>query len=394
MFAAILPGGANYLIILLLTLSGDFSDAGIFRLFLSVFGLFGLATFLESRKSFLTAAVAENRVAMLSIFAQRLKISAALFAVTILIYGANFVAKAFPFNPNILAVIGCAVLFFCFDYHLPVLQARKRFALLALLEILKYSAAIAVFFSVVLLNQTIGTATIGLLATIAIFHIGYFFAYVPKLAFPATNRNARRYSHTDPAARRARALSYANILPASLEHLDKILVGWIFGLEILGIYALAFSTGRLVFNILKPSLYIYYRSFVDKVPSGKQLISIGIGFTILGLLLSSLFQLLVLNTSLLQNFGSGAAATTILFLGYGIGMVRAVYSHALALHKHGNANRIFHASLLSSFASIILLIFALRMPPATAIILLALQYPLRDGLSVAFLSWRRGNSDA
>jgi hypothetical protein len=88
-------------------------------------------------------------------------------------------------------------------------------------------------------------------------------------------------------------------------------------------------------------------------------------------------------------FKAGASATVILFLSYGIGIMHAIYGQAFALNKDSDARHALHASILATLASLIVLGVALASPPYAALPLLALQYPLRDGLSTWLMAHYR-----
>ena len=70
-------------------------------------------------------------------------------------------------------------------------------------------------------------------------------------------------------------------------------------------------------------------------------------------------------------------------------MLHALYAQAFALNHQSGAGQALKAHLLATMASLILLGCALASPPATALVLLALQYPLRDGLSVLLMAHYR-----
>src|SRR5690606_21263964 len=139
--------------------------------------------------------------------------------------------------------------------------------------------------------------------------------------------------------------SIANLVPASLEHIDKLLVGWVFGLEFLGAYALAYTTGRFLYNSLKPALYIYYRRFVDRMPGWRLLRFVGAGFTLFGIVNATIFVLAIIYVPEMHRFEMGAPATVILFLSYGIGIVRAIYGQAFALNKDSDARHTLWAAV-------------------------------------------------
>lgn len=382
MAAATLQGGMNYAIVLFLTFTASLVATGEYRAYFSWYSLIGLASMLESNKLYIRSLVADDRAAITALLANRLLFSNAVALIVTLAWGVGRWSGWFAMPDLLPPIAWIAALVFPFDLYIAEYQAHRQFLRLFLVELVKYGVALALFIGLVHSGQSVATAVLVQLGWLALFHLAAFavisgrhveWGVLARRLWPLIKA---------PAARDARTYSFANMFPASLEHVDKLLVGWVFGLEFLGVYTLAYSTGRFLYNILKPAMYVYYRRFVDAMPGWPLLRRVSIGFSALGLAMALTFLAAIALLPQMVSFASGRWATVILFLGYGPGILHAVYAQAFALNKDSVAAHAFRAHLLATLASLMLLGGALLSPPATALILLALQYPLRDGLSV------------
>ncbi|HEX8215896.1 MAG TPA: oligosaccharide flippase family protein [Allosphingosinicella sp.] len=380
--ASSLQGFVNYFIVLYLTYDAGAADTGTYRALFSFYSLLGLASMFETNKVFIRSIVADDKEATTALFANRMLFSWGTLLLIGLVYGLSRAAGSESVPVSLLLIAGLSAIIYPLDSYLSFLQARGRFQLLFWFELVKYSAALATFLLMLRSGASIESAVLAQLAAMALCHVAYFSLIVREFVdFGATRRRFGAMIRSS-AAGQARTYSVANIFPASLEHVDKLLVGWMFGLEFLGIYTLAYSTGRFLYNALKPALYVYYRRFVDRMPGPKLLRTVTIAFTIVGLVNAALFVAALAWIPEMEPFRSGAAATIILFLSYGTGILHAVYGQAFALNKDSEASHALRASILATAAAAILLCCALLSEPGVALVLLALQYPLRDVLSV------------
>ncbi|WP_221794539.1 hypothetical protein [Aquisediminimonas sediminicola] len=388
--AAALQGGMNYAIILYLSFAQDLAATGAYRTVFSYYGLLSLASMYESNKVYIRDVVRGDVDGLTAIVANRLIFSLGSFLAIVLAWGIGRASGHFAVPDILLPIAAISVCVYPFDLYLARLQAERRFAYLFMIESLKYGGALLLFCLLIAIGWSVGLAVVAQLGLLALCNLWFFALHCARdvqfgamLVRPFALLNAT-------AARDARTYSIANMLPASLEHVDKLLVGAVFGLQWLGIYALAYSTGRFVYNIIKPALYVYYRHFVDAMPGWRLLRRVALGATYLGALMAGVFLLLVAQWPVMVHFAMGRWVTVILFLGYGLGMLHALYAQAFALNRQSVAGHAFKAHLLATTASLILLGGALASPPATALVLLALQYPLRDGLSVLLMAYYRG----
>jgi hypothetical protein len=387
--ASALPGAVNFVITVYLAYDAGMAETGEYRILLSCFMLLGLAAMMETNKVFIRSIVADDHEATTALFANRLLFTLGAFLLVGLGYLVSEALGLHKISLAVVAVAALSVIIYPLDSYQSLLQARGRFNLLFVSELVKYALAFAAFVVGIEFGLTVTQATIAQLCMIALCHIAYF-ALVTRtfVDFGLVRRRLGAMLKSGPA-KQARIYSYANLVPSSLEHIDKLLVGLVFGLEFLGVYALAYTTGRFVYNTLKPALYIYYRRFVDRMPGWRLLRFVGVGFTLFGIVNAAIFVLAILYIPEMHRFTSGAAATVILFLSYGIGIVRAVYGQAFALNKDSDARHALWAAVQATMLSLALLGTALLSPPPVALVLLALQYPVRDGLTIFLMNHYR-----
>jgi hypothetical protein len=387
--ASSLPGALNFIITVYLAYTAGMAATGEYRTIFSCYSLIGLAAMFETNKVFIKSIVANDHEATTALFTNRLVFTLGAFLVVVAFYavGGAFGMPAMPGSLVVIAAI--SVVIYPLDSYLSLLQARGRFNLLFVSELVKYGLALIAFVVAMEAGCSVGQAMIAQLGAIALCHIAYFSLVTRTFVdFVLVRRRFAAMLRSGPA-KQARIYSYANLVPASLEHVDKLLVGWVFGLEFLGVYTLAYSTGRFLYNTLKPALYIYYRRFVDRMPGWRLLRIVGIGFTLLGIASAVIFLLAIAYIPAMHRFASGSVATVILFLAYGIGIVRAIYGQAFALNKDSDARHALWAAVQATLLSLICLGAALLSAQPVALVLLALQYPLRDGLTVMLMHYYR-----
>lgn len=384
--ASTLQGGMNYVVVLYLSFGSSLAATGEYRTLFSLYALLALTSMMESNKVYIRSVVTESADAATALFANKLACSV-LGAVAVaggwgIGRVAGWIESTDLYFPAI-ALLSAAI--YPFDLYIAHLQAKRRFRALFATESVKYLGALGIFLVVYRLSGSVGMAVTAQLAAMSLCTIAFFAIFARRWVRPAQALRQFYGKLRSQPAKEARTLSAANFLPASLEHVDKLLVGWFFGLTVLGAYTLAYSTGRFLYNILKPAMYVYYRRFVDRMPGWPLLRRVGLAFSLLGLGMSAAFLVALARVPEMAKFESGRWATVILFCSYGVGIVHAAYSQAFALNKETNARHALSANALATLASAVLLGSALVSQPPVALVLLALQYPLRDGLSVLLM---------
>jgi O-antigen/teichoic acid export membrane protein len=387
--ASSLQGAVNYAIVVYLAYGSSLHATGEYRTLFSCYSLIGLAAMYETNKVFIRSIAADDHEATTALFTNRLVFTVGAFLAVAAAWAIGKAIGSDAIPDSLLWIAAISTVIYPLDSYLSLLQARGRFNLLFLSELVKYGLALVAFIGAMQWGLPVEQAMLAQLGVMALCHIVYFSLVTRTfIDFGLVRRRFVAMLRSNPA-QQARLYSFANLVPSSLEHIDKILVGMVFGLEFLGVYTLAYSTGRFLYNTLKPALYIYYRRFVDTMPGWRLLRLVGVGFTLFGIANTVIFLLAIAYIPAMHRFESGAVTTVILFLAYGIGIVRAIYGQAFSLHKDSDARHALWASIQATMLSLVCLTAALLSPPPVALVLLALQYPVRDGLTVVLMSYYR-----
>lgn len=381
MAASSLPGAVNYVAILYLTYRASAAEVGNYRLLFSWFALYGLASVFESNKVFIRSIAEGDLKATVGLFVTRVVCSGAAVLGTLALSAvAPLAGRSFPEELVLISLI--ALVYYPANAYQSLYQVKSWFVRFFLSELLKFSAALVLLLVMLHFGFSIVHAVLAQFALMAGFHVLYFAMSVGTFLNWRLIRGDWGALLLSPASREARSLSIANFLPSTLEHIDKMIVGAVFGLQTLGLYTLGFSTGRFIYNALKPALYIYYKRFVNRLPSRKLLWILGVGFSGFGAALSVVFLWAVANLPALEPFRGTQIVTVILFLSYGIGMVDAVYLQAYSINKEAPSHHILIANSLASLSCLALFGVAALCAGPIALALFALHYPLRHALSV------------
>ncbi|SFS13217.1 lipopolysaccharide biosynthesis protein [Sphingomonas jatrophae] len=380
--SSVLPGLSLYAATLLLGSRGDFATAGELRLYASVFGLVGILFLNEMGKFFVRHVVAGDMGEVAKLFYFRLVLA-------VLVGGGAGIAicvalvAGYPDVAAMAATIAISAVFYPADFFLTLLTAQTRFALLTRLNAIRYVFATGALIGVLVQHGSALHAFLAYTLVLAGFGLGYTWRYGrPALA------GLRRFSWQEVAAsdvRSAAGLSAANALPNALEHVDKFIVGTLFGLHVLGIYALAFSTGRIIYNAMKPVTTIYYRWLVDhriERHTALRLFLIGSGIG-MGCMVAIWAAYSFIPA--LDFFRPAAAMSAIIFAGYGLALVNTGELQSEALHHGGRLRRVFWANAGSGLACYGLFLIAALLPESVALLALPGHFALRHGVSLLIL---------
>ncbi len=383
-----LPGLINYVAIVYLTYVAGLEAAGEYRLLFSYFAICGLFALQEASNVYVRANTLGRRDQMGALVLASAQVTLLTVLLLLAAYGV-LGALDLPWLPPVIIVIAGVSLFYypteLFKAHL---QSEQRFGALLAATLVKWTATLLAFIVAFELTRSVAWSLAIQLTAMAVLNLIIFWSVAGRgLAFDRTLlnplANARR-----PEVRESAWLSFG-LLPGLIEQVDKLLVGWIFGLEALGIYTLGFSSGRLLFNAVKPSLYVYYRHFVSRMPPARLLRLMFLVFTGVGALLAAAYAGAIQLFPALAPFRGTEWVATVLFLSYGVAIVDGVYSQAYAINKDTDSRHVFWGATLSSLPCLALFAIAAQMPVQIGLVLFACFYPLRHGAAVALLRWQR-----
>lgn len=380
-----LPGVVNYITILYLTVSSGPEAVGIFRLFMSVWALLGLISLMESSKVFVRAVSVDDLDSQNALILHRVFWSVGGLIVgggIYLLYAA--LMNQSP-NPDYLLLGLCAAIYYPSDFFVPMLQAKKRFATLFWSNAVKYGAGLGSIFLAHQMTDNFVHVVLLYLAVITAANVLFFLVFVRQSIDLGRMKALVLRMRVHPAPRESRLLSVALIIPTILDQADKFLIAAFFSVEVLGIYTLGYSTGRLLYNILKPSIFIFYRDFVKSLPSLGVIFLVVSRFTMVGLLIALTFYAAVTWIGPLAIFQDTAAVTMVVFLSYGIAMGNVVYSHAIMINAQARSEYTLYANLASGVTCAMIFLIAIQLPAALAMIVFATEFAVRHGTSLLTL---------
>lgn len=390
-----LPGFINYAAILFLASFYTMEDVGEFRLIISYFALLGLFSLKESNKVMVRAQALQDSKTVSSLFFARLytTVIAAMLIAAVWIGQKAFALTIVP--DSLLYVAILSILAYPCELFLSYLQAEKRFIAMAIASFLKYAVAGLALVVAMSSGQGIILSSLIMVMIMALFNAVFCAVFIgkdiignmPKVWQPS--RVIRQKSTHESFT-----LSLANWLPGTLEHVDKIIIGALFGMEVLGLYALCFSTGRFIYNALKPAFYIYYRHFVETLPPKKMLWAVMAVFTIFGAMLSALFYFAGLYVPFLEKFSGGETIVYILFLSYGVAMTDAVYTQSYGINAQSRSHHLLIANTVISIVCLFMFAGCTVLSAGAALILCAMHYPVRHLGTILLLSYIKNRSPA
>ncbi|MCB1949032.1 hypothetical protein, partial [Nitrosomonas sp.] len=289
---------------------------------------------------------------------------------------------------NLLVVAIFALIHYPTDLLISTFQAKKQFGLLATLIFVKYLIAFSAFLVCLSLGYGVVFSTLVQLGTMSFVNLLFFSYWLGRSVFSYLKwRYISPYQLFQQSnIRDAFTLSVAKILPSTLEHADKMIIGFMFGLEVLGLYTLAFSTGRFIYNALKPAFYIYYRHYVDALPTVRLLKIAMVFFTMFGIGLSIIFYLCTLYVPAFAKFNGAEIVVYILFLSYGIAMVDAIYTQSYGINQNANTRHFLIANTIVSLACYLLFSLCIALPSNAAMAVCALHYTIWHAGTIWVLS--------
>lgn len=389
-FTSSLPGFVNYATILFLTAFYTLEDVGQYRLLISYFSLIGLFSIQQSAQIMVRASVDSDHKTGAALFMSRLFsmliVTAVLLALDL--YGTYTGEVIIPQGLSIIALLSC--LHYPFDLFFSKLQAEKKFPLLAGLTLLKYGISFSILIAIMLYDGSIITASLAQIASLSVLNVCLFLFIFKSSLFSEIKPNLNPLLlGKNTNVRESLTLSLANFLPSTLEHIDKMIIGYLYGLEAVGLYTLAFSTGRFIYNSLKPSFYIYYRHFVENLPSKTILYWVMAAFTVFGMILSAIFFACTLYIPFFSKFNGSEAVVYILFLSYGIAMADAIYTQSYGINKKAKSKHLLITNIITGVFCLLLFSTCIFVPQNIALIICALHYPIRHGGTILILSRMR-----
>ena len=174
-------------------------------------------------------------------------------------------------------------------------------------------------------------------------------------------------------------LSGSGMFAILMEHADKFLISYFFGMEALGLYAIGVSTGRLLLNLVKPMMTIFFNHFVNHRPSTSMLVATFVVLTAVGVGVAFAMKpyfAYVLSPIYFAAYPMAA----IIVAGLGIYCVQVVMFYSAIYYKGTKMVVPTLVNLIVAALTVVYLFAAIYWGGQHALLLCAASYPLRDAL--------------
>jgi len=210
------------------------------------------------------------------------------------------------------------------------------------------------------------------------FHTTFFL--FQREAFEPDNTNSRQYR------RESLQLSASGVFPILLEQADKFLVTYFFGLEVLGLYVIGVSTGRLLLHFVKPVLTIYFPILVKQRLSWPVLVVSFIALTVAGLLIAGLTIQFYFAQILGPEYTDAAPLAMVIVSGLGVYFIGVIVYYSAVYHEEGTARIPAITNIVTSTLIICYMLASLKFGGNYALILCAASYPLREFVNMIVIN--------
>ena len=212
--------------------------------------------------------------------------------------------------------------------YIQINQANKNFRLNAFYALAKWGVIVLSIYVLAVLQVNI----------VWIMCIYFVLGALFNILYLSRHHEVREPENDDaPLYRReSLQLSGSGAFTVLLDNADKFLVPYFFGLEVLGLYVIGVSTGRLFLHFVKPTLSIFYPLLVKHRFTPALLIA---GFAILSVIgaVSAYLMQYYFEYILGSEYMDAYPLAAIILVGLGIYFVGVIYYFSALYHKDGSA---------------------------------------------------------
>jgi|GEM_PF-3582326 len=368
LISSLSAGLSNYVVTIMLAKFYGLATSGQFRLLLSVFGMLSLFTLMDSGKIAIKYLVQGEKGVIRPLIRQRIlwgQAGLAIGLVTAFVYYLRGDAVWLP----LLAVALCVPLAKPATMYAQINQARKQFRRNAFYSVIKYGTiTLAAFVLGWLHADPVWFLCLFFLLTCA-FNMAFLARH--EEAFEPGNANAAQYR------RESLQLSASGIFPILLEHADKFLISYFFGLQVLGLYVIGVSTGRLLLHFVKPTLTIYFPLLVKQRLARSILVFGFFALTAAGLL-TDLGLRYYFSHVLGAAYMDAAPLAMVIVSGLGVYFVGVVVYYSAVYHQDSTARIPAITNIATALLIISYMAASVSFGGDYALLLCAASYPLRE----------------
>jgi len=368
LISSLSAGVSNYIVIIMLAKFYGLAASGQFRLLLSMFGILSLFTLRDSGKVAIKYLVQNECGVVRPLIRQRLLWGLAGLAIGLAIVLVFYLRGDSAWLP-LLVVALCVPIAHPASMFAQINQARKQFRLNAFYSVTKYGTITLAAFALGWFRaDPIWFFCLFFLLTSA-FHIAFLLRH--EEVFEADNVNASQYR------RESLQLSASGIFPILLDHADKFLISYFFGLEVLGLYVIGVSTGRLMLHFVKPTLTIYFPVLVNQHLDRSLLIGGFLALTAVGLVAGIAVHFYFIYV-LGAQYMDAAPLAMVIVAGLGVYFVGVVVYYSAVYHQDGTARIPAITNVVTAVLIVCYMLAAVRFGGDYALLLCAASYPLRE----------------
>lgn len=368
-------GLSTYVITIMLSKHFGLAAAGQFRLLLSIVAMLSLFSLLDTGKIVIRYLVqgAEGviRPLLLNRFYWSLGgLVAGLATAAVFYFRGNELAPAVMVAALLLPLMHPSSLFSQIN------QSRKQFRYNATLNVIKFASLTALAVGMTALNADLVSFFIGYFILFTMFNVYYMSRY--KEVFEAGSPKASTY------VSEAVKLSASGLFPVILQHADKFLISYFFGLEALGLYTIGVSTGRLMLHFVKPILVIYFPTLVNKRFGARlQILSFTV-LTAIGLVAAYVMSF-YFDQVLGREYLSAYPIAAVIVAGLGIYFVGVTKYYSSVYYKDTSLTIPVVTNLTMTPIIIGYLVLSLAYGGDYALVLCAFSYPLRELVNMSMI---------
>jgi O-antigen/teichoic acid export membrane protein len=376
-------GLSIYVIVILVAEFYGLAMGGQFRLLLSTIGILRLFTLIDSGKVLIKYLVQKETGVVRTLYLQKLRWSVMAMAIGLGIAGWYYSKGDEVWLPIFFASL-CLPISSPASLYIQINQANKQFRLNAFYSVTKWgtvtlSVSVLAFLQV---NSPWLMSTYFVL--VALFNLLYLTRH--EEVFESENENA-------PAYRRASLqLSGSGVFPVLVDNADKFLVSYFFGLEVLGLYVIGVSTGRLILNIVKPTLTIYFPLLVNHRFTPSLLIGGFLSLSALGIA-AALLMRYYFEYILGKEYLAAYPLASIILVGLGVYFVGIVMYYSAVYHKDSSSEVPAISNVITAVVVVMYMVAALKLGGQYALLLCAASYPLRELVRIVVIGYLAARID-